>query len=842
MRRNIFKSKKKHVLIMQIITTATSFLLLEIFSFVFVRDMTSKHLAKIAGETLVSLQRQIESDLKEPYTALGNFSETIRRSIINAGDDVDLEGYFRDLSSYLKETSSEISSMNGFYGYFESLPDGARFINGINWTPPDDFDATERAWYKLAVNEGGEIVQTQPYVDAITGEVVLTYARCLYDDEGARIGVVALDVRLSIIGDYVVDTSGDQNGYGMLMSPDLTILAHANQAFVGNNLVSSDLVPIHVFSDRLLAGDNIYDEDMTSYRDESALVFSRKLQDGLTVAIVIPKGSYYRDFTEMAWIMTAITLILAATVIFFLIRINTQREKSELENEHKTIFLANMSHEIRTPMTAIIGMTSLGKTSPSTERKDYCFTRIEEAGQHLLGVINDVLDMSKISSNKLELTSEPFNFERMLKRVVDFSAFNAGRKHQTLKVYIDGNIPHTVIGDGQRIGQVITNLLGNAIKFTPEDGSIDIRAQFAGEEDGVCRLKLTVKDNGIGISPEQQQKIFRSFEQAEARTNRKYGGSGLGLTISRQIVEMMGGNLWVESELGKGAEFIFTLELQRASDGGRTLREIDHGGLHVMVVDDDEDILDFFTEVMEAHDIKCDTARGGKEMMELVEKNGTYDIYFVDWLMPEMDGLEVAKNLLAKSDSSKEPIIIMISAYEWRTIEDQAKVAGVNRFLSKPLFPSSILDAIIEFTSESFMTESKADRDVSGIFSGKHILLAEDVEINREIMKSLLEDTGVTMDCAKNGVEALNMFRASSDVYDLIIMDVQMPHMDGYEATLRIRALEVPAAAQIPIVAMTANVFMDDVKQCIDVGMNEHISKPIDVACMIDTLKKYLLG
>jgi signal transduction histidine kinase/CheY-like chemotaxis protein len=394
--------------------------------------------------------------------------------------------------------------------------------------------------------------------------------------------------------------------------------------------------------------------------------------------------------------------------------LETAVEAAEAANSAKSAFLANMSHEIRTPMNAIIGMTSIGLSASDTERMKYCFTKIEDASKHLLGVINDILDMSKIEANKFELSKAEFNFEIMIQRVVNVVSFRVEEKRQSFTARIDGAIPKTLVGDDMRLAQVVTNLLGNAVKFTPEEGDIKLDARLAGEKDGVCTIQISVTDTGIGISPEQQDRLFQSFAQAENSTTRKFGGTGLGLKISKSIVEMMGGKIWIESELGKGATFAFMIDAGRGSDAAK-------------------------------------------------------------------DGPGVG---LKQADEAWD--------------------------------------------------------DVDGLFKGFHILLAEDMDINREIVQALLEPTLLGIDCAENGAEAVRMFREAPDKYDMIFMDLQMPEMDGYEATRGIRELDVPKAKTIPILAMTANVFREDIEKCIEAGMNDHVGKPLALEEVMDKLRAYL--
>jgi hemerythrin-like metal-binding protein len=525
-------------------------------------------------------------------------------------------------------------------------------------------------------------------------------------------------------------------------------------------------------------------------------------------------------------------------------------------------FLSNMSHEMRTPMNAIIGMTNIAKTALDVEKKNYCLSKIEDASNHLLGVINDILDMSKIEANKLELSPISFNFEKMLQKVVNVINFRVEERRQNFYVTIDNKIPRVLIGDDQRLAQVITNLLSNAVKFTPEEGTIRLNAQYQGEDGEDCLLQIEVVDSGIGISKEQQNRLFNSFVQAESSTTRKYGGTGLGLAISKQIVEIMGGEIGIESELGKGSTFIVKVPLKRDKQESKHLLNagVNWSNVRVLAVDDDAEICSYFADIAKRFGIKCDTARSGEEVIKLIEEKGGYDIYFIDWKMPGMDGVELSEKIKAMGGKS---VITMISAAAFNEIEDDAKKAGVEKFLSKPIFPSDIADWINICLGVPIMPVPGAETSGLDKFDGNCILLVEDVEINREIVLALLEPTELVIDCAENGVEALRMVSENPGKYDMIFMDVQMPEMDGYEATRRIRALEddlqqkaleftesktgdftqtPKSAKRIPIVAMTANVFREDIEKSLAAGMNDHVGKPLDFTEVITKLHKYLPG
>ncbi|MDR2597079.1 MAG: response regulator [Treponema sp.] len=536
----------------------------------------------------------------------------------------------------------------------------------------------------------------------------------------------------------------------------------------------------------------------------------------------------------------------ASTIAGVIMRdIYTKKLKDALDkameaSKAKSNFLSNMSHEMRTPLNAITGMTIIGKNTKDIERKDYALDKIEDASTHLLGVINDVLDMSKIEANMLELSPCEFNFEKMLQKVVSVINFRVDERRQKLIVHIDHKIPETLIADDQRLAQVVTNLLSNAVKFTPEEGSIILNADFIREENNFCTIQISVSDTGIGINEEQKKRIFNSFQQAESSTTRKYGGTGLGLAISKSIVEMMGGKIWLLSEPAKGSNFTFTIQAERGAESKQNcLLDVNLDSVHIMVVDDDPDILRYFITLTQRYGISCETAASGEKALELIDREGGYHIYFIDWKMPGMDGIQLAREIKARG--SENSIVTMISSAELSVVSEEAKAAGVEKFLLKPLFPSAIVEVINEYLGvRKQQVEEAQAADIIGIFAGRCILLTEDVEINREIVQALLEPTQLEIDCAENGAEAVRMFTEAPDKYELIFMDVQMPEMDGYEATRHIRSLDIPRAKTIPIIAMTANVFREDIEKCLAAGMNSHVGKPLDFEEVMNRLHSYL--
>jgi len=354
-------------------------------------------------------------------------------------------------------------------------------------------------------------------------------------------------------------------------------------------------------------------------------------------------------------------------------------------------------------------------------------------------------------------------------------------------------------------------------------------------------LQISVGDTGIGITDEQKARLFKAFEQAEATTTRKYGGTGLGLAISKRIVELMGGEIWVESEIGKGSKFIFTFLMKRGIELKKHLLDenVNWENIRIFVVDDDPEIREFFIVVAENLNISCTVAVNGETAAKMLEEDDNYDIFFIDWKLPGMNGIEFARQIHSKA--SHNSIVTIFSSVDWNFIEEEAREAGVDKFLPKPLLPSAIVEVINTCMQTKPDTVTIDETLQNDDFTGYSILLADDVEINREIVLELLEPTGLTVDCAENGAQAVKMFENTPNKYNMILMDIQMPEMDGYEATRQIRELSCAQAKTVPIIAMTANVFREDIEKCLEVGMNGHIGKPINLDEVLKELRQHLL-
>lgn len=741
---------------------------------------------------------------------------------------------------------------------------------------------SEEGEVQLIFGEEVEIADEEPFLDSLkAGEkkiavanipstdttLVLLGVPCAYDMEngGKSIAMVAgIDV------DYVNNTL-------FLDNPGVETYSHIIRRN-GDFVIKSGTAVLNNYYDRLQnivlesdeQGADYYMEKVHESIDNKTLsTFIMSTNEGIKCVYVapLPYSEWYLittmsydamdgiiqklDYNSLRVFLMVIIMMFTIFIVVFIvyyritrfqmIEIDKARSEAIRANKAKSEFLSNMSHDIRTPMNAIVGMTAIA-TANIDDRQQLmnCLKKITLSSRHLLGLINDILDMSKIESGKMTLNPDMVSLREAMDSIVTIIQPQIKSKNQVFDVFISNILAENVYCDGVRLNQVLINFLSNAYKFTPEGGEIHVylSQEESPRGDDFVRVHFRVKDSGMGMAPEFQKKIFESFSREDSTRVHKTEGTGLGMAISKYIVDAMEGTIEVHSEVGKGTEFHVILDLEKA-----TVKEEDMvlPSWNMLLVDDDEQLCRETAEKLEELTIHCDWAVDGRTAIRMMEEHhnrqDAYQIVLLDWRMEGMNGIETARELRHKFGD--EMPILIISAYDWSDIEEEAREAGISGFISKPLFKSTLYHGLLQYMGSS-QEKEEVQKAPSKDFSGVRILLAEDNDINYEIANELLTAIGIEIEWAQNGQICVDMFEKSDKgYYDAILMDIRMPIMSGYEAARKIRSLTRQDAG-LPIIAMTADAFSEDVKKCKECGMNDHTSKPIDMDILTRLLAKYL--
>lgn len=601
------------------------------------------------------------------------------------------------------------------------------------------------------------------------------------------------------------------------------------------------------------------------YKNAGAVVedcvfrYERMPDNGWYCITCVPISSFHAAAINTNYIVYAIAMILVLLVVDIIwlqgmnrrLRVSMLREKEA--GAAKGNFMSRMSHEIRTPLNAVIGYNTIARNEMTAAKTDGerrqaemkmldCLVKSDIASKHLLTIINDVLDMSAIESGKIKVAHDRFDFRSLITSLTTVFYTQARLKDVEFDVVLCTLTEEWFTGDQMRTSQILTNLLSNSIKFTPEGGKVTLEIIQPEAEVNAAHIRFKVTDTGIGMSEEYLSHIWTPFEQADSSISRRFGGTGLGLSITKNLVELMNGSISVESKMGEGTTFTVDLTFER-TEQIKNADTYDFGSVNALVVDDDASTCDYIKLLFNRCGARCVAVTSGQAAVEAVrvsvETGNLYTVCLVDWHMPEVDGIETVRRI--REVSKKDIPMIVLTAYDYTELADKAADMGISKFLSKPLFQSSLFDLLANVSGVK--RDKPIERSRSFDFSGAHVLLAEDNAMNMEIAKSIMESAGISVHCAWNGREAVRMFEESpAGEYMAIFMDVHMPEMNGHDAARAIRASSHPEAKTIPIIAMTADAFAENVAEAREAGMNGHIAKPINIPVLFETLKEYYDG
>ena len=802
--------------------------------------------------------------------------------------EIDKASNPEEIAAFLKSNDKKLLEIegpdyDGVYMYYQG-----QYL--YSWDTPysvyeeNGYDATKRPWYTGAVEAAGDICFSVPYRSYANDYMLATISRMQPDGKT----VIAYDIKLGAIQSFTEKLDLYKGSLTIVCDNEGNIIGTTDPQYAGGNyrltqeeydqqiteakeeLLNADpenkekekaekkissLQALKAFcAEHQACLEEMGGKPGQEHLDISSGMVGYLYTNGTYVCITLVPVSRMMPTVLLIWLIISAILILSVLLLenvkLRLMHADELKSKNEQLAEAvvradaasvaKSQFLAQMSHEIRTPMNAVIGLTSIAKTEVRSPEKvaDY-LTKIEGSSRLLLSIINDVLDMSAIEGGKLKIDSAEFNFKALISNITTVFYEQARQKGITFEVRMNGVTEEKIIGDELRVNQILMNLLSNAIKFTPAGGEIDLMVLQASRSQDKVQLRFSVSDTGCGMSEEMMGRLFRPFEQESASTARKHGGSGLGLSITKKLAEMMGGTIQVKSTQGKGSVFTADIPFKVTADSGKEVTPTSFSDIHALVVDDSLDSCEYSGILLERLGVRYEYVTSGEEALESLEnaedQGDPYTLCLIDWRMPGMDGGELTQNI--REIFGEEQIIIIVSAYDLNEVEASGKSAGSDYFIPKPLFQSTLFNALMKISGGDYTRVEAQHENQTYDFEGKKVLIAEDVALNMEVAVKLLNMVGIQVTCAEDGRQAVDLFaKAEAGTYDCILLDINMPVMDGYEAARAIRKYSRPDAKTIPIYAMTANAFAEDVTAALDAGMNGHIAKPIETKVLYRTL------
>ncbi len=827
------------------------------FVFVFLLSSTSKINERTVNKVGDFYMTRVSVQIKRHFqTAMDVKLSQVNTLIDRTPPDGSIQG------DALVDEMTQSGKTRGFDGLaFLTDDEQLHMIYGDQFVPIDltNFMASIRAGEKkltLVRNENSNALE------------VLIGVPCEYQlSNGEKSLAIAAGVSIDYIKETLAASNEEEDTYSYIMMKNGTLLMKTEETAednffdrLENIVIEYDGKDAEYFCSGLSAAmekgeifnDTLKTQECLKSIYATPLAYSEwylvTIMEYTTLDDIVSSGEGMRTFYYTLTMALVFVIFLLLFIFYYnftkkqFVLLNEARDEAVNANKAKSEFLSNMSHDIRTPMNAIVGMTAIATANIDDKQQLMnCLKKITLSSRHLLGLINDILDMSKIESGKMTLNVELISLRETMESIVSIIQPQIKLKNQQFDIFISNIISEDVYCDSVRLNQVLINFLSNAFKFTPEGGRIHMSVSQApsSKGDNYVQVRFSVKDSGIGMTAEFKEKIFEAFVREDNLRVHKTEGTGLGMAITKHIIDAMGGTIDINSEPNKGTEFVVTLDLEKAmvKEADMVLPE-----WNMLLVDDDEQLCRDTAASLREMTVKCDWALSGRQAIKMVgehyEKHNDYQIVLLDWQMGDMDGIATAREL-RRTYGSELPILL-ISAYDWSDIEEEAREAGISGFISKPLFKSTLFHGLIQFMDPiQYKEEEKKAKQRD--FTGVKVLLAEDNDLNYEIANDLLSEIGIQTEWAENGQICVDMFEKSEPgYYDVILMDIRMPEMSGYEATEKIRAMTDRSDVHIPIIAMTADAFSEDVKKCLECGMDAHISKPIDMSIVTKMLARFL--